>query len=400
VNQASGPTKNVWETTDTARMVRHKHSRKYYGRYTLGGKQKWVNLDTTRLSVAKLRLLDETRKMEKKRALKSSVGHGDASMGQLMEIYLSRSRANTELRPSSIVARETALKKIKKTWPGLEDLDPANVKPSQVQQWATDFKLKGTGFVPPNAKKALRGNSATSVNRAIDTLRRVMDIAIEQGQIHVNPVSVKPAEGRLKKKVVSKKLVLPSKDQAERLLLAMRAAGAHGGWGIEASFLCRFLMMTGARIGEIPLTLWRFIDRRKNEIFLPGYKTEASSRYLPLFGELDALLREFSEWRKLAARHRQDRRDFLESSHRIFRISECQKTIDAACVQTGVTRITHHDFRHLFATVAIESGVDIPTVSRWLGHNDGGFLAMKTYGHLRQDHSQESAKKVRFFSVT
>ncbi|MES2706748.1 MAG: tyrosine-type recombinase/integrase [Verrucomicrobiota bacterium] len=45
-----------------------------------------------------------------------------------------------------------------------------------------------------------------------------------------------------------------------------------------------------------------------------------------------------------------------------------------------MTRITHHDLRHFFATVCIESGVDIPTVSRWLGHRDGRALAMRTYG--------------------
>jgi site-specific recombinase XerD len=50
----------------------------------------------------------------------------------------------------------------------------------------------------------------------------------------------------------------------------------------------------------------------------------------------------------------------------------------------------------LFATRCIESGVDIPTVSRWLGHKDGGALAMKVYGHLRNEHSQQMAQKVRF----
>jgi len=43
---------------------------------------------------------------------------------------------------------------------------------------------------------------------------------------------------------------------------------------------------------------------------------------------------------------------------------------------------------HLFATICIESGVDILTVSRWLGHADGGALAMRVYGHLRDKHSQ------------
>jgi integrase len=61
-----------------------------------------------------------------------------------------------------------------------------------------------------------------------------------------------------------------------------------------------------------------------------------------------------------------------------------------------VKRITHHDLRHLFATRCIEAGVDIPTVSRWLGHQDGGALCMKTYGHLRDEHSKTEALKVTF----
>jgi hypothetical protein len=40
--------------------------------------------------------------------------------------------------------------------------------------------------------------------------------------------------------------------------------------------------------------------------------------------------------------------------------------------------------------------VDIPTVSRWLGHKDGGALAMKVYGHLRDSHSVNMAQKVTF----
>ena len=52
----------------------------------------------------------------------------------------------------------------------------------------------------------------------------------------------------------------------------------------------------------------------------------------------------------------------------VMRVWECQKSIDHASKLLGIKRITHHDLRHLFATRCIESGVDIPTVSRWLGH--------------------------------
>jgi hypothetical protein len=44
--------------------------------------------------------------------------------------------------------------------------------------------------------------------------------------------------------------------------------------------------------------------------------------------------------------------------------------------------------------------VDIPTVSRWLGHKDGGALAMKRYGHLRQEHSFAMIKRVNFDKPT
>ena len=77
-------------------------------------------------------------------------------------------------------------------------------------------------------------------------------------------------------------------------------------------------------------------------------------------------------------------------------VGECEKSLMRACRLLGIHRITHHDLRHLFATRCIESGVDVPTVSRWLGHSDGGALAMKTYGHLRREHSTAMAQRVTF----
>jgi integrase len=80
----------------------------------------------------------------------------------------------------------------------------------------------------------------------------------------------------------------------------------------------------------------------------------------------------------------------------ILQVGKCNGALTRACKEIGISKLTHHDLRHLFATRCIESGVDIPTVSRWLGHKDGGALAMRTYGHLRNEHSQRMAMKVRF----
>ena len=86
----------------------------------------------------------------------------------------------------------------------------------------------------------------------------------------------------------------------------------------------------------------------------------------------------------------------ITGKERILQVSRGHESLARACKEIGIPRLTHHDFRHLFATRCIESVVDIPTVSRWLGHKDGGALAMKTYGHLRNEHSQAMAKKVKF----
>ncbi len=80
----------------------------------------------------------------------------------------------------------------------------------------------------------------------------------------------------------------------------------------------------------------------------------------------------------------------------VMRVFECQNSMTHAAKKFGMKRITHHDLRHLFATICIESGVDILTVSRWLGHKDWGALCMKTYGHLRQDHSFAQPRRVSF----
>ncbi len=92
----------------------------------------------------------------------------------------------------------------------------------------------------------------------------------------------------------------------------------------------------------------------------------------------------------------QQRRDGDEHSEKVLKVNEAQKAMDHAAEKVGIARLTHHDLRHFYATVCIESGVDVPTVAKWLGHKDGGALAMRVYGHLCDEHSRAAAKKVRF----
>ena len=129
-------------------------------------------------------------------------------------------------------------------------------------------------------------------------------------------------------------------------------------------------------------------DERPASVMLRGTKTEGSrDREVPQTGAMKHLLHRMKRRRQKAGR---------PLTGRAFLIQGCREALATACRRVGVPPLTHHGLRHFFATTCIESGVDIPTVSRWLGHADGGALAMRVYGHLRQEHSQAAAAKVRF----
>jgi len=156
--------------------------------------------------------------------------------------------------------------------------------------------------------------------------------------------------------------------------------------------LVRFLAFGGFRITEAKNIAWGDCDFVKGKITVCGEpetglkgRRAGECREVPMIPDMRRLLETM-----------QAERGEISPTDPVTRVHECQKAMDRAARVVGCPRMTHHDLRHLFATRCIESGVDIPTVSRWLGHKDGGALAMKVYGHLRDQHSTAMAQKVTF----
>lgn len=55
-----------------------------------------------------------------------------------------------------------------------------------------------------------------------------------------------------------------------------------------------------------------------------------------------------------------------------------------------------HDLRHTFATRAMECGISIPVVSKWLGHSNINTTA-RVYTHVLDDHQIQEAKKLKMY---
>lgn len=62
----------------------------------------------------------------------------------------------------------------------------------------------------------------------------------------------------------------------------------------------------------------------------------------------------------------------------------------------GLPHIRFHDLRHTFATLALQNGVDVKTVSSMLGHYDAGFT-LRTYTHATRQMQDDAAKKMGSF---
>ena len=62
----------------------------------------------------------------------------------------------------------------------------------------------------------------------------------------------------------------------------------------------------------------------------------------------------------------------------------------------AMPRFGFHDCRHHFISMCVMAGIDYMTIAEWVGHQDGGILIGKVYGHLAADHKRRQARKVRF----
>ena len=59
--------------------------------------------------------------------------------------------------------------------------------------------------------------------------------------------------------------------------------------------------------------------------------------------------------------------------------------------RAGIPKVRFHDLRHTFATIALQNGVDIKTVSGMLGHFSAGFT-LDTYAHVTTSVQKEAAQ--------
>ncbi len=363
---------SLWQKTKYANLVRNASSGKYFTRFRSNGKLIWRGLDTDVLSVAAQRLPDKIKEVKDEQILLASGSDPRITFEAAAKIYIERINASPDFKPRTKAYHRERLDAFFKSWPNVKAKAIKDFTKVDCIEWRNRF---ATEYSP------------TSFNHTLGIVRSIFEIGVEAGARRDNPAKAKEMK-RLSE--TSKRLRLPEPEQFEKFVKEIETSGS--GFSRPCAEFVRFLAFGGFRISEAKYITWADCDFGRGKIIVNGEpETGLKGRHAGETREVPMI----PDMRQLLERMRASRPD-EPSSEKVTRVCECQKAMDRAAKRAGFARITHHDLRHLFATRCIEAGVDIPTVSRWLGHRDGGALAMKVYGHLRDQHSSEMAQKVTF----
>jgi integrase len=361
-------TEKTWSITSTKQLYKHK-SGTFYARLIVGGKPTWRSLKTKIQSVAKpelAKLLEDNAFRDElsqdTEVTEKMTGEQALTLRESQLFNDPATKKNTKRYWKDIVAS------LKKTWPGFLTMEMRRITVEQCEDWAG---------------KTSKLMSPSRFNGVLLVLKSLFKIAIKRGVRRTNPaLAIKRA--KIRRKDLSHKL--PSQTRFREWVTALRQR--RGYKAQQKADMVELLAYTGMRLGESRWVQWKHCDFEKGEILVLGTPDDGTKN--GLFRRVPMI----PAARKLLERLKAEQNPAPTSY--VLRAKTANKSMKKAAETIEMDALTHHDLRHLFATMCIESGVDIPTVSRWLGHQDGGILAMKVYGHLRNEHSLAAASRVSF----
>lgn len=286
--------------------------------------------------------------------------NGDASrltFNQVADLWLNVWSAH--LKPASILSLKHKIKQLSDTF---GPMPVRSITRSVCENWAQ--------VRSPQV-------AAASFNHNRGTLKLILDHAKREGLILDNP-----ADSLVRRRPDKNAILVPTREQFEKVVATLRGLDIRYQ---SAADLVELLAYSGMRKGEANAFRMEDVDFDRGTFKVTGGEVGTKNheaRVVPLFPVLGAFL------------ERLQREQPRLADKPLVPIVDAKKALHTACKLNGFQHFTHHCLRHYFVSNVIEKGVDFKTIAAWIGHKDGGLLVAKTYGHLRDTHSFEMAKRI------
>ena len=232
------------------------------------------------------------------------------------------------------------------------------------------------------------GLSDNMVRNCHSLCRRALEKAVAERLIVKNPI-----EGCKAPPIRRKEMHLLSREELQKLLIQARAEGYYEVFLLE--------LTTGLRVGELMALQWddlnfntgelrieRQVYRTKEELLIQEPKTKASIRTVILPPPVVEELKEYkktvsSRWMFPSPQKEDAPLAPAAASHRLSKILS----------HAGCKKVRFHDLRHVFATNALEHGMDVKTLSTAIGHISSA-TALNVYAHVTSDMQRQAASKI------
>lgn len=268
--------------------------------------------------------------------------------------------------------------------PALGDYELAELSPLLLQRYIT-------GLMKDGNLRTGEGLAANTVNIMITVLQGALHEAHILGELPEYNID------KLKRpKVKEKEIFCFSVVEQKQIEQAVMSDKRIKMFGILLS------LYTGLRIGELLALEWSDIDFEKSEISVTKTchdskkdgkycrltdipKTNTSRRIVPIPRQLLSLLREVkkknrSKW-------------VVGNEDREISVRSYQYSFALLLKRLNLPHRGFHSLRHTFATRAIETGMDVKTLSEILGHKNP-IVTLNRYAHSLLSHKHEAMNRL------
>ena len=364
--------------------IRKRKDGRWEGRYTVGH-----DPETGKAIIKNVLGKTQAEVKEKlKKAIEENVGidYGKAktyTVGGWLEVWM-ENYAKIKLRPSTYKTSQGFLKNHVR--PQIGSIPLADLTSLDLQRFYKHL-LDGGRVDRIEAKKKPKGLAPKTVRNIHQMIGSAYNLAMEQ-----NLVSKNPTQGCALPKVEHKEMKTLTADQLSAFFQEAMDSGVYELYYLD--------LATGLRRGELlglkwtdvdfqhgALKIQRAISRQNGKVVEAPLKTKNAYRTLPLSADaIDVLAQQRrktgnSEWVFPSPTGGPMSPDsVLHMLHRVLK-------------RAGLPKVRFHDLRHTFATLALQNGVDVKTLSGALGHYSAGFT-LNTYTHVTAQMKQDAADAI------
>ena len=325
----------------------------YYIRAKIKGRAISRSLDTTDLAIAKRRVASE-----KEKEARLSAEGGKMPFVEVVELYRIDRNGNNQATIRSAISN---LRK----YPAVGNLPVRDVDRETLGRYFSTLKL-----------------SPSYNNQQVETLKAALALAIGSHRISENPCCKLPGEKDepFRKKVVRTTPHAPTVEQFEAIREQIKG-NKRSDTAVAAWELLSFCGMFGCYEADAGALDWSHIDVTDWQDILLQRKKTGRIYKVPIYPYAKSFLQEL--WKSRGE----------PITGKVFSIATVKRSLDTACQKLGYPHFTILNFRQMFVVRLSRAGVTIKSVSKWIGHKDGGALVMKLYSEVltNEDKAQRDA---------